>query len=205
MDWKLIHRRLTLSRCWYSFTDPGRMENWVSFRRKEDHHKDSNLCRAGDRTRELLTEMKWSYQIYILCDIHKVQRLRCLYLPYFPLQMMSLVSGLHEQLFVANMNNTSSLTPHSSNTILMTSSLESSSLKFFVIIIPASSPPSLQSPSSDQNLYITNITSLSHHHHHHHHYITILTSPISHHYIITTIIMIIITIIIATIDRKSVV
>ena len=30
LDGTLIHHRLAPSRCWYSFTNPGRMESWVS-------------------------------------------------------------------------------------------------------------------------------------------------------------------------------
>ena len=37
LDGKLIHRRLAISRSWYSFTYPGRMENWVTLGGKEGH------------------------------------------------------------------------------------------------------------------------------------------------------------------------
>ena len=54
LDGTLIHRRLAPSRCWYSFTYPGRME---SLSRKEGH-KYSNLGRAGNELGSLLSESK---------------------------------------------------------------------------------------------------------------------------------------------------
>ena len=49
----LIHRRLAPSRCWYSFTYPGRMETWVGLGGKEGHSDFLKSRQIRDRTGDL--------------------------------------------------------------------------------------------------------------------------------------------------------
>ena len=60
--------RLAPSRCWYLFTYPGGMENWVSLGRKEGHTKIQISAELSwDRTGDLLVGRQRFYQLRQPC------------------------------------------------------------------------------------------------------------------------------------------
>ena len=54
LEGALIHHRLAPSRCWYSFTFPGRVESWTSLGGKEGRINIQIAVKAEDRTRDLV-------------------------------------------------------------------------------------------------------------------------------------------------------